>query len=188
MIRPYKLCASPIVLWTCLMWTITLSWSLIFHITFSQIFSRPPYNFDVTQVGLIYIAGFIGSLIGAYASEWLSDWLVTVLAKRNGGIYEPEFRLIIMLPFVVLCAIGLFVFGGSLDRGEPWPIPVVLGFGIYSLGAQLGANGVVTYVTDCYRDKAGEAFAPAVMVRNLFNFGMTFFINVGIPNIADLFH
>ena len=50
MLRPYKLLASPIVLWASMMWINCLSWSLVFAVTTSQIFSAPPYNFTVTQV------------------------------------------------------------------------------------------------------------------------------------------
>lgn len=52
MLRPYKLLASPIVLWASMMWINCLSWSLVFAVTTSQIFSAPPYNFSVTQVSI----------------------------------------------------------------------------------------------------------------------------------------
>ena len=38
------------------------------------------------------MSGFIGALIGTFFSQGLSDYLATFLAKRNNGVYEPEFR------------------------------------------------------------------------------------------------
>jgi hypothetical protein len=42
----------------------------------------------------------------------------------------------------------------------------------------IGATGVVTYVNDCYRDKAPEALAGPVALKNIFTFALTFYINV----------
>jgi hypothetical protein len=178
MLRPYKLMLSPIVLYASIMWINCLSWSLAFAVTTSQIFSGPPYNFTVTQVGAINMSAFTGSLIGTFLSQWLSDYLAQLLARRNNGIYEPEFRLIIMIPYVVLALCGLVAFGASVTFQEPWPVPVILGFGMFALGTQLGATGVVTYINDCYRNKAPEALAGPVALKNIFTFGLTFYINV----------
>jgi hypothetical protein len=176
--RPYKLLASPIVIWTTLMWTNCLSWALAFAVTSSQIFSAPPYNFNVTQVGCINLAGFVASLLGTFISPWLSDWMSTKLARKNNGIYEPEFRLVILIPYILLAVPGSVVFGVSIQNQEPWPVPVVLGLGMFILGTQLGATGVITYINDCYRDRAAEALAGPVAVKNIFTFALTFYINV----------
>jgi hypothetical protein len=176
--RPYKLFASPIVIWASLMWTNCLSWALAFAVTSSQIFSAPPYNFTVTQVGAINLSGFVASLLGTFISPWLSDYLATRLAQRNNGIYEPEFRLVILIPYILLAVPGSIAFGASIQFQEPWPIPVVVGLGMFILGTQLGATGVITYVNDCYRDKAAEALAGPVAIKNIFTFALTFYINV----------
>lgn len=42
---------------------------------------------------------------------------------------------------------------------------------------QLATTGVVTYVVDCHREKAGEAFATMNCLKNLFAFGLTFYMN-----------
>jgi hypothetical protein len=160
------------------MWTNCLAWSLAIAVTTSQIFSAPPYNFTVLQVGSINMSGFVGSLIGTFLAPPLSDWMATALARRNKGVYEPEFRLMIMIPYVVLAICGLVAFGTSVTKQEPWPVAVILGFGVFALGTQLGATGIVTYLSDCYRDRAGEAFSVPVAVKNIFTFGMTFYINV----------
>jgi len=178
MVRPYKLLASPIVLWAGIMWINCLTWSLAIAVTTSQIFSAPPYNMTVSQVGAINMAGFVGSLIGTFLSQWLSDYIATSFARRNNGIYEPEFRLIIIIPYLVLSVSGLCAFGASITFQEPWPVPVILGFGMFTLGTQLGATGVVTYINDCYRDRAPEALAGPVAMKNIFTFGLTFYINV----------
>ena len=186
LIRPYKLLLSPIVLYAAIMWLNCLTWSLAFAFTTSQIFSAPPYNFSISNVGAISMAGFVGSLIGTFMSQWLSDYLAAFMAKRNNGIYEPEFRLVIMLPYVLMAVAGLVAFGASVTAQEPWAVPVVLGFGMFTLATQLGATGTVSYLTDCYRERAAEAFAGPVAIKNIFSFGLTFYINNWLASSGTL--
>lgn len=118
------------------------------------------------------MSGFVGSLLGTFLSQWLSDYLATLMAKRNRGVYEPKFRLVIMIPYIILAVAGVVAFGASVTNQEPWPVPVVVGFGVFALGTQLGATGVVTYINDCYRDKAPEALVGPVALNNIFTFAL----------------
>lgn len=77
---------------------------------------------------------------------------------------EPEFRLPIMATYL-LTAVGFFAWGQSAEALSPWPVPVVVGLGLINLGVQLGTTGVVSYVVDCHREKAGEAFAAMNFVK-----------------------
>jgi hypothetical protein len=95
----------------------------------------------------------------------------------NKGIFEPEFRLPIMITYLLFTATGFFAWGQSLYNLDPWPIPVIVCQGLINLGVQLGTTGVVTYVVDCHREKAGEAFATMNFIKNLFAFGLTFYVN-----------
>lgn len=53
---------------------------------------------------------------------------------------------------------------------------VVVCMGLINLGVQLGTTGVVAYIVDCHREQAGEAFATMNFIKNMFAFGMTFYI------------
>lgn len=61
--------------------------------------------------------------------------------------------------------------------------------GLINFGIQLGTTGVVAYVVDCHREQAGEAFATMNFIKNMFAFGMTFYINnwIAIQGIRDCF-
>ena len=62
-------------------------------VSVSTLFSAPAYGYDFKAgpVGLITGVGpFIATIIGNAIAGPLSDWSVTWLARRNGGIYEPE--------------------------------------------------------------------------------------------------
>lgn len=54
---------------------------------------------------------FILSALGEAISGPLNDYICVKLTKRNHGVYEPEFRLVLMLVVVVLGVTGFFGFG-----------------------------------------------------------------------------
>lgn len=103
---------------------------------------------------------------------------------------EPEFRLPVMITYVVFTSTGFFAWGESLHNEDPWPIPVIVCLGIINLGVQLGTTGAVTYVSDCHREQAAEAFAIMNFLKNFFAFGLTFYANDWIvaQGVRDAFY
>lgn len=106
-------------------------------------------------------------------------WLVF---EKLLTISEPEFRLPIMVTYLLFTSTGFFAWGQSSAAQDPWPVPVIVCLGLINFGVQLGTTGVVTYVVDCHREKAGEAFAAMNFVKNMFAFGLSFYINDWISN------
>lgn len=102
---------------------------------------------------------------------------------------EPEFRLPVMLTYLVFVASGFFAWGQSLYVQDPWPIPVIVCMGLINLGVQLGTTSVVTYVSDCHREQSAEAFAIMNFVKNMFAFGLTFYANdwIAAQGVRDCF-
>lgn len=76
----------------------------------------PPYNFSSSGVGLFGVPTFIGSVLGGFYGGQLSDYSIQWLAKRNGGLYEPEMRLWLALPTILITPAGYFLFGLSLSE------------------------------------------------------------------------
>lgn len=82
-----------------------------------------------------------------------------------------------MVTYLLFTATGFFGWGQSIYTGDPWPVPVIVCLGLINLGVQLGTTGVVTYVVDCHREKAVEAFAMMNFIKSIFAFGLTFYLN-----------
>jgi hypothetical protein len=191
--RPFVMLASPAVLWATLLFTTCISWLVGISITLSQIFSAPPYNFSVTSVGLTNLSSFVASVLGTALAGPLIDGVVRRMSLRNGGTFgndpipfniivskassEPEFRLPIMITYLLFTATGFFAWGQAAYALSPWEVPVIVGLGLINFGIQLGTTGVVSYVVDCHREKAGEAFAAMNFVKNLFAFGLVNYLN-----------
>lgn len=177
LLQPFVMLASPMVLWAALLFTTCISWMVLISITLSQIFSGPPYNFSVSVVGACNLSSFVATLIATMIAGPSIDGLVKLMSRHNNGIFEPEFRLPIMITYLLFTATGFFAWGESLYRAEPWPVPVIVCLGLINLGVQLGTTGIVAYIADCHRTMAAEAFAVMNFIKNLFAFGMTFYAN-----------
>lgn len=83
----------------------------VYNATCSAILSAAPYTFSAAIVGLSYVAPLIGTLIAGVTTGKLSDWYTLRLARRNGGLREPEQRLWGLLIYCPIIAAGLALWG-----------------------------------------------------------------------------
>ncbi|KAH5584975.1 hypothetical protein HBI24_090490 [Parastagonospora nodorum] len=190
LLRPFFMIVSPIVMWATLLFTICISWLVLISITLSQIFSAPPYNFSVSAVGATNVSSFVASVLATLVAGYIIDGVARYMSTRNNGVFEPEFRLPIMITYLIFTATGFFAWGQSLYHQDPWPIPVIVCMGLISLGVQLGTTSVVTYVSDCHREQSAEAFAIMNFIKNMFAFGLTFYANdwLATQGVRDAFY
>lgn len=173
--RPVILFFYPAVLWGFLIYGTTLTWIVVFSVVNGVIFVSPPYNFTVSQTGLISLSPFILTIIGEMISGPLNDWICLYLTKKNKGIYEPEFRLVLIIVVIILGTVGFFGFGATVHYQTHWSGPV-LTFGLANMALAFGSTCVFGYVIDSYPKLNEEAFV-AINARNLLTFGLTYFVN-----------
>jgi len=173
--RPVVLFFYPAVFWGFLVYGTTLTWIVVFSVVNGVIFVAPPYNFTVSQVGLISLSPFILTLLGEVISGPLNDWICVYLTKKNKGIYEPEFRLVLMVVVTILGTVGFFGFGATVHYQTHWSGPV-LTFGLANMSLAFASTCVFGYVIDSYPKLNEEAFV-AINARNLLTFGLTYFVN-----------
>lgn len=84
--------------------------------TASLVLGGPPYNFAASMVGLSYISPLVGVAIGSFYTGVVGDKIVLWMARRNKGILEPEHRLWLFAPSLLLVPFGLILWGvGKLN-------------------------------------------------------------------------
>ena len=185
--RPLVLFFYPAVFWGFLIYGTTLTWIVVFSVVNGVIFVAPPYNFTISQVGLISLSPFILTLIGEVISGPLNDYLCVRLATKNRGIYEPEFRLPLLCIVAVLGTVGFFGFGATIHYQTHWTGPVLC-FGLANMALAFASTCVFGYVIDSYPRLSEEAFV-AINARNLLTFGLTYFVNDWLAKVSsDLKH
>lgn len=154
--RPLVLFAYPAVLWSTVVYSLSVGWLIVLSESVAHIYQENPYNFSALGTGLVYLSPFIGGILGTVVAGKVSDVIVRYMTRRNGGIYEPEFRLIMGLPVALCTAIGLMGFGWSAEEHNTWIVPTLF-FGIISFGCSLGSTTAITFCVDSYRQYAAEA-------------------------------
>jgi len=164
--RPLMMLLFPQVLFSFFAYGLTTSWLVVVGGVLAQIFTAPPYNFSVSGVGLVAIASLIGAILGAFITGPLADWIVKFMSRRNNGVYEPEFRLTLVIVTLILGGMSFFGFGWSLEVQDPWIGPVIF-YGLQYFSVGFMTIAIYGYLTDCHRDKAPEAFA-AINLRNIY--------------------
>lgn len=173
--RPLLLLQNPIVIWGILQWCLCFIWVILIGTTSAQMFTAAPYNLTVSQTGvLVGVAPLIGSTIGSLSSGIVSDFLVDYLAKRNNGIYEPEYRLLAMIPYVILVTVGGF--GMACEYGKQSDICVGVLIAILFSGISYGCTGIITYTVDTMDAASGETFGVMMFFKSVFAFGLLFSI------------
>jgi hypothetical protein len=61
------------------------------------------------SVGLLYVAPFIGGILGSSLAGKVSDIVCRFMSRRNGGVFEPEFRLFMIIPIAFSTVLGTFL-------------------------------------------------------------------------------
>jgi len=126
--------------------------------------------------GLLFIGLILGTLFSElFFSGRLSDWLVLKLAKKNGGVKTPEMRLWLAYPAAMLSAIGLIIWGISIDQNYHWIVGQIAFF-LFSAGIQMGNTVIASYVVDCYPLQSMSVITFYAVFLNLSAFINPFFI------------
>ena len=81
----------------------------------------------------------------------VSDWMILRLARRHNGVYEPEMRLWVFVPFIPFQVAGAFWFGYAIQQGESWGA-VAAAFGICNFGSAPIQSVALTYIIDAYNE------------------------------------
>ncbi|KAI9645255.1 hypothetical protein NHQ30_005990 [Ciborinia camelliae] len=172
-IRPFILFTYPAVLWSSIVYACSIGWLIVLSESVAVIYrTKETYNFSALSTGLVYLSPFIGGVLGTAVAGKVSDIIVRAMSRRNGGLYEPEFRLIMAIPVAITTVIGLMGFGWSAQVHDKWIVPTIF-FGIISFGCSLGSTTAITFCVDSYRQYAGEALVTLNFSKNIFH-GLVF--------------
>jgi hypothetical protein len=138
-------------------------------------FAGPPTNFGPEQLGYMYAAPFIGALAAYFFGTFLSDSSAKWMAKRNNNIYEPEFRIMLVIPVAIFGLPGLYAYGYVAEKHLHWIVPSVL-YGFLTFAVVMSCTATFAYILDAHRDIAVEMMVSMLLLKNFFAFGSTYFL------------
>ncbi|KAL5336829.1 major facilitator superfamily domain-containing protein [Aspergillus crustosus] len=156
--------AYPQLLWAAFSIGISVGWNIVVQLTASRTFTASPYNWPAGSLGLLSLAGFIGSVLAFYLGGRLIDIISTRYTTRHGQRL-PEYRLpAIIIPGVIGPG-GILIFGLCMANQVHW-IGAAVGYAMQAFGVAAISNIAVTYCLDCYKPLTGEALVIIFVVRN----------------------
>ncbi|OBA22466.1 MFS general substrate transporter [Metschnikowia bicuspidata var. bicuspidata NRRL YB-4993] len=187
-LRPMFLYAYPAVLYGSLVYSLAVVWLIVISEVLTEIFQAEEYGYSAQTVGLFYISPFVGGILGSLCAGILGDKITRAMVRRNHGIYEPEFRLIMLVPSTLFTCIGLMGFGWSAYVTDPWIAPVIF-FGCLSFGSSMASTTAITFTIDCYKMFAAEALVSFNFAKNIIGFVFSLFNNHAYASLEgkDLF-
>ncbi|KAI6936381.1 serine/threonine kinase 16, partial [Hortaea werneckii] len=125
LLRPFPLFFHPGILWACLTQGTIIGWTVLIGIVLGGIMLGPPLWFNEVETGYMYTGAFVGAVVGFILAGLLSDSSARFMARRNNGVYEPEFRIVLVIPMLILGCAGLYGFGITANNtyryGWFWP-------------------------------------------------------------------
>ncbi|KAK4198365.1 putative MFS transporter [Triangularia verruculosa] len=175
MLRPIVLFFHPAFFWACMIQGLMIGWTVFIGVILAQFFIGPPLWWGEVETGYAYTAAFVGAIVGFLVAGLLSDWSARLMTRWNKGTYEPEFRLLLIIPMTIFGCIGLYGWGPTADD-LLWDIPPAIPlmfFGFQVAGMVIGAVASSLYIVDAYRDLAIEGFTIMIVFKNLLSFGLT---------------
>ena len=151
LIRPFPLFAHPAVMWACLIQGTMIGWTVFLGIILAAFFLGPPLFWNEVKTGYAYTGPFVGAIFGFLIAGALADWSAKYLTRKNKGIYEPEFRILLVIPQLLIGCTGLFLFGVTAPKLSiyHWSVPIIA-FGMEVCGMVIGAVSASLYIVDAH--------------------------------------
>lgn len=175
----------PAVIYSGLQWGAQDAWLTFYMTTQDEDWSLSPWNYSDAGVAIMNVPTLIGALIGCIYGGVLSDKFSEFMARRNGGIREPETRLWLMGLTAIIAPIGMFLFGVGTARYWAWPVPYV-GLGFIGFGWGCAGDLSMAYLMDCYPEMVLEGMVGVAFINNMIGCIFTFACSPWIDSQGNL--
>lgn len=163
-LRPLPLFFHPAIFWACLIQGAMIGWTVMIGIVLAAIFLGPPLWFNEVKTGYMYTGPFVGAILGFVVAGLLSDWSTKLMIRRNKGVYEPEFRILLVIPQLIFGCAGLYGFGITSNHVTHWILPDFF-FALEVMGMVIGAVASALYIVDAHRTFIPHSFYIFLRLR-----------------------
>ncbi|OJJ94988.1 hypothetical protein ASPACDRAFT_1860646 [Aspergillus aculeatus ATCC 16872] len=173
--QTFSLLLFPNVLWALLLNGLTIGVNVAIGTTYSTILSAAPYNWPDSSASYVNCGQIIVALIALPLLGHGSDWLIRYFAQRNGGLHEPETRIIPLILPIIVGVVTAVLYG----QGAAHPYEYHWFISAWTVAAYyfcfVGANIVaITYLLDSYPTRAGPLLVIICAFRGIISFGTSY--------------
>ncbi|KAB8295733.1 hypothetical protein EYC80_008558 [Monilinia laxa] len=175
-VKPIPLVTFPAVIFSAFTYSFYAAGLTLIALLQDTIFSAPPYNLSSSAIGLtnlpLFGVGIVGTLISGYCADFVVQWMT----RHNEGVYEPEFRLVLMFVAASFSTVAYIGFGYSVAAGASIYVPIAF-LGVQTFAVPFATSSMFTYVMDCHNRLAPQAFVTMNFVKAVLSLIMSNFVN-----------
>ncbi|KAJ4406537.1 hypothetical protein N0V91_004479 [Didymella pomorum] len=174
-INTFQVMLFPNVLWAFCLNGLTIGVNIAIGTTYGNIVHAPPYNWSDSSVSYVNAGQIVVAFVALPLLGNGSDAIIKWRARRNGGVHEPENRLLLLwIPLLVGClAATLYGIAAQNPDKYHWFVYVFANAGYYF--AFVGANiAAITYLLDSYPARAGPILVVITAFRGFVSFGTSY--------------
>jgi len=185
LVQPFPYMIFPSVIFSTVINGAYITWSHMSGIISHQIMLYEPYNLKPDQAAYISLPGSLVSLVFSICSGMASDKLIQWMAHRNNGVYEPEYRLLLMIPAVIFSTTGFLVLGPLYHMKAPlWKLVICQQF--FHMAGPFAGSATITYIFDTMQHTSTEAFVATSLFKHVFSFLTTQYVPTWFAKVGPL--
>ncbi|KAM3421147.1 hypothetical protein BST61_g1560 [Cercospora zeina] len=172
-LAPFKGFTYPVIVYAGLMYGANaLVWSGVQNATTGTVYVQH-YNFSTTAIAAAYSSGVIGALIGAYYCGKTGRVLTVRLARRRGGLSQPEDTLYLFVASMILVPFSMLLYGLGIEYRIHW-FGLVFSQGALAVSNCLCVAGGLGYAISSYRELSGDMVTTLILIRNTLSFAVNY--------------
>ncbi len=172
--RSFVCMLFPTVIFSFLISSMWSAFNASIAVTMAQSFSR---SLSPTYLGYISTFPFVGTFIGFVIGQLISDPSAKWAARRNKGVFEPEFRMFMVIPGIIFGIPAYFGYGNYATTENPSWLAISAIFGVFAFGNIFACAAAYNYVLDAHNDIRMDVTVAIVAARNVFWWGSTQFMS-----------
>ncbi|KAF2725314.1 MFS general substrate transporter [Polychaeton citri CBS 116435] len=180
--RPLVFLTFPVIFYAGFSYGSSLVWFNVLNGTASLILGGN-YDFPASMVGLAYVSPLLGTAVAAFYTGVIGDRFVLWMARKRKGILEPEYRLWLFAPSLLLLPFGLILWGVGAAHHVQW-FGCVFAMAVIAYTNAVGLQLSVSYCIDSYKDLGGEAIVTVILVRNTMSFAIGYGLTPWVENMG----
>jgi hypothetical protein len=142
---------------------------------FAGILVQPPFLWSFNSLGYVFAGQVATAVAVPFFCGYLSDFIMKIMSKRNGGVTQPEYRLLPLIIPLISILVSTIVFGKTAQKPSDWSwagIAVAVNFEYFGFVGIVVSSFV--YCMDAYPQRIDAALVLICSLRGFIGFGISF--------------
>ncbi|KAI7209358.1 hypothetical protein KC333_g8759 [Hortaea werneckii] len=170
----FQVLLFPNVLWAFCLNGLTIGVNIAIGTTYGEIM-QTGYGWGHSSVSYVTAGQIVTALIALPVLGKGSDWAIKYAAKRNGGVHEPENRLLLLWLPIIVGVISATIYGQAAQHPDQYHwFAIAYVYAAYYF-CFLGANiGGITYLLGSYPARSAPVLVVICAFRGFVSFGTSY--------------